>query len=223
MMKLLVLYAVLIAITAISAGAASFLGPTGLVVMPTAESLDQWQIQVFANHVGRDDCEANPIGGNMGLGHGIEVGITQSSETGINSDNELILNAKWTALQETGETPAVAVGGINLMPNDDFRGTYITRPGESEPNLYLVLSKKLSADERPVAVHAGYIGGSIRAAMLGISAQASPGLDLMADWVDGFTELSFGARYRATDDLGIDVSLIDGDLAIGTAYAFTLK
>ncbi len=217
--------AVLVALLVVPAIAAAptFFGPTGLIVMPTAESLAPGQVQIFANHISRDDAKDTAYGGNVGLGHGLEIGATASNETGPNVDTEYILNAKWTAIAETDAMPAIAIGGINLLANDDFRGTFITKPGKSEADPYIVLSKKLPGSKYAVSGHAGYIGGSIAGIMLGGGARVTPNLDVMADWIDNFTGFSFGARYQPTNDLGLSASIIDGDFAAGISYSFGLK
>lgn len=226
MTKRLLLCAVLLTSVAASAGAGtSFFGPSGLLVMPTADTLDRGQIQLFANYINLDDYEEIPVGINAGLGFGIEVGASSVSETGMFAGTSTLVNVKWTALPETAIRPAVAVGAINAGRNEDFTGTIIRSKEKGKVAPYFVATKKLAVPGCGVAItgSAGYIGGNLSGPMLGVDAKVMPKLDLMADWIGSYSNLSIGARYQATDSLGVHASSINGDFAIGTAYTFTLK
>jgi hypothetical protein len=225
--RLLFLFcAVLLASMVLPAGAAtSFFGPSGLLVMPTAETLGQGQLQVFANYIDRGTYQETPIGVSMGLSHGIEVGVSSVNETGLNAGSKAIFNVKWIALPETDTMPAVAVGAINATDNTKFNGTVELTADKGMIAPYFVASKKLALSGCKLALtgHAGYIGGNFSGAMLGVGAKVTPKLDVMADWIGNYSNLSFGARYQATDSLGVNASLINGDLSVGTAYIFMLK
>lgn len=211
---------------AASVGAStSFFGPAGLLVMPTAETLGQGQCQLFANYIDRGSYQETPAGINLGLGHGIEAGVASVNETGLFAGAKTIVNLKWMALAETETRPALAVGAINAAGNQNFTGTLVITHEAGKIAPYFVASKKLAIPGCKMAVtgSAGYIGGNFNGIMLGADAKVTPKLNVMADWVNNYTNLSLGARYQATDSISVGANLINGDFAVGTTYALSLK
>lgn len=205
--------------TAVSATAgSSFFGPSGLISIPTTETLGMGEFHAFANYTFRDGYDEAPVGVNVGLGFGLEVGATRIHETGSNSGNEVILNAKYVAFKGNLVMPQIAVGAINLANNKDFLGTFISVE-EGEINPYVVASKSVALPGgASVSLSAGYIAGSLDRGMYGASLSLSPKLTLMADYVDNWSKLSFGARYQTDSGLGLQASLIDGNFAGGISY-----
>ena len=221
----LIAYALMICVVVPASAGTSFFGPSGLPVMPTTETLGQGQFQLFANYIDRGEYSESPVGLNVGLGFGMEVGVASIHETGDFGGTTAIVNAKWTVLRETLVRPAVAVGAINATGNDEFTGTLIITKEAGKAAPYFVLSKKLALPGTDLAISgsAGYVGGNLNGLMLGASANLSSKLEVMADYIDNYSELSLGARYQATDALSVNVNMIDGDLALGASYGFGLK
>ena len=190
----------------------SLYGPTGLIVMPTADSLGFGQANGFVNYVDWDDGETTAAGANVGVGLGVELGISYLDY----DDSATIVNAKWNLKREGLLTPGIAIGAINLTETDDF-------PHDINP--YIVLSKRLSVPASSIAFsgHAGYIGGDIEEFMIGASADLTPKIQIAADYIGDFTELSVGVRYAVTDDLKLGVSSVDGNMMLSASYRFGLK
>lgn len=203
---------------AYGAGGCSFFGPTGLIGMPTTDSLDTGQFRVFANYLTRDDYDETPYGVNVGLGYGIEIGATQIHETDVD-DNINIVNVKWTAYKGGLVMPAVAVGAINALDNEDFLGTIITPSPVGEIMPFVVAGKSLTIpDLGSLSVHAGYIAGTLDRPMFGAQLGLSSNLEIIAEYIPDFTELSFGARYTTASGLGIQAASLDGDFTGGIFY-----
>lgn len=205
------------AAASVSAGA-SFFGPTGLITMPTTDTLGMGEAQVFANFVTRDGSDLLPYGANVGLGAGIELGITEVHETGASGGNEAIINAKWKAFQGNLVMPSVAIGAINIANNNDFLGSFTDTSG-GEVNPYIVVGKTLGlTGGRGVSLNVGYIGGSIMSTMYGGRVSLSPKVELMADYVPNWSQLSVGARYKTDSGLGLQLASIDGNFAAGITF-----
>ena len=212
----------LLAAVAVSAtfASTSFFGPTGLIVMPTAEILGQGQVQLYANYLERDDYHETPYGVNLGLGQGMELGISTIDETGDNDGTKTIVNAKYALSSNNMTGGSMAVGAINAADHSGFRGTIITADdGEVCP--YIVMSKKTAFGpvSLPLTLHVGYIGGMIDGTMLGASADLTPNVTLMADWVDNFSDLSYGISFNASNGLSIKAAAVDGDFTAGLTFS----
>ncbi len=185
----------------------SLYGPTGLVVMPTADSLGFGQANGFVNYLDFDGDDSTVFGANAGVGMGIELGIASLH----NGGSETIVNAKWNLKRETLLTPGIAIGVIDITES---------LKGDMEP--YVVLSKRLSVPASSVAVsgHLGYVAGDWDEVMIGASVDLTSKLQLMADYIDDF---SIGARYAVTDDFKVGVSSVDGNMMLSASYRFGLK
>lgn len=202
---------------------ASFFGPTGLIGMPTADSLGMGQFRVFANYLTKNAYDEAPYGVNVGLGYGLEVGATQIHETGTNGGNTNIINVKYTAFKGNLVMPAVAVGAINVAENKDFLGSFINAgtTGKIEP--FAVASKSFKVPGvADFSLHAGYIGGNLDRAMYGASMSISPKIELIADFIPNFSKFSIGARYNLPSGFGVQAASIDGDFNAGIAYTRAL-
>lgn len=205
------------AAASVSAGA-SFFGPSGLITMPTAETLGTLRFQAFANYVTRDGSDESCYGLNVGIIRGIELGVTQVHETGASGGNEAIVNAKWTAFAGNLVMPSVVVGAINIANNTNFLGSFIDSP-VGKVNPYIVAGKTIGLPGGTgVSLNAGYIAGSVNSAMYGARVSLSPKIELMADYISDFSQLSFGARYRSDSGLGLQLASIDGNFSAGITF-----
>ena len=187
----------------------SMLGPTGLIFMPTADSLEQGQVEGFVNYIDLDEDEVTAFGANAGVGMGVELGISSRHGGG----SATIFNAKWNFMKETTMSPGIAVGAINLAGDDDF---------SDDITPYVVLSKRLSLPESNLALtgHVGYLSGDYDELMIGASVDLTPKVQIVADYVDKF---AVGVRFAVTDDLKLGVATRDGDMMFSASYKFGFK
>lgn len=214
----------LLAIGAVASATAgsSFFGPSGLIAVPTADTLSMGEFEAFANYSFRDGYDEAPVGANVGLGFGLEVGATRIHETGANGGDEVILNAKYVAFKGNLIMPKIAVGAINIGNNKDFLGTFISAE-EGEINPYVVATKSVDLPGGgSVSLSAGYIAGSLDRGMYGARVSLSPKVDLMADYVGNWSKLSFGVRYHGDSGLGVQAGYIDGHFSGGIAFTKAL-
>lgn len=215
MTKLYCVLALCALLAASATAGTSFFGPSGLITMPTPDTLSLGEVQAFANYITRDDSNEAPVGVNVGLGFGIEVGATRVHETGAMGGDEVIINAKYVAFGGNMLLPKVAVGAINAAGNKDFLGSFIDT-SEGEINPYIVAGKSINLPGGgSLSLSAGYIAGSLNKGMYGGSVSLTPNVQLMADYVPSWSALSIGARYHSNSGLGIQAAFIDGEFATG--------
>ncbi|MBP6963134.1 MAG: hypothetical protein KBC96_01890 [Armatimonadetes bacterium] len=194
-----------------AAAAPSLLGYSGLVTIPTTDSLEKGQYSAAMFVV---DLESGPDSNvyalNLGVSDGTEVGFARIRPDG--GVGETILNAKHAFRAETQAHPAVATGIIDLT-------------GEIDTTAYVVMSKAISwknttkhGEITAPRVHIGAGGGMIDGIFGGLSAVLGERLVLMAEYDS--TDFNFGARLLITDELKVHGAILDGDdLALGVSFA----
>lgn len=206
----------------VSAGA-SFFGPSGYISMPTTDALSMGQVQAFANYISTDDANQAPVGVNVGLGMGFELGVTQIHQSGSPDSNNAIINAKYVVSGGNLVMPQIAVGATNIANNDNFLGSLIKHSITGETNPYVVMGKSLTLPGGAgVSVNAGYMAGNVNKGMFGASLSLSPKIEFMADYIGDVSKLSVGLRYQTNSGLGIQAASIDGEIAAGVMYTRAL-
>ncbi|MCC2671656.1 MAG: hypothetical protein K0Q72_4127 [Armatimonadetes bacterium] len=126
-----------------SSAVANFFGSTGLLTIPSAYTVGDRGIGAHAYFA--EDFES--YGARVGLGSRLEVGATfLNADSG---NDGVLLNAKFTVLQETLPLPGVAIGIVDAFDELDL-----------DPSFYVVASKDLSRiiplNLFPIRAHAGW-------------------------------------------------------------------
>lgn len=217
-----------------AAGAApTVYGPTGLINMPTAQSLSLYQSNVFVNYMksekGDLTTKQTNYGVNVGLGNGLEVGATAihqnhewpyENKTVSDSNTKAMLNAKWNFLTESVEKPGAAIGIMNVTGEKDI-ANLMGDEAKSKAAPYIVFSKSMVMPETDYAVsgHIGYIAGSLDNVMVGASAVVNPKLTIMADYINDMSDFSIGARYVPSENIRVDAASVDGQMMVGISYS----
>lgn len=180
----------------------SLVGPTGLLLIPTAEVLDTARWNVGGSLVTGDGGDVTALYANAGLFKGLEIGASRLKAEG--GDAETFVNAKLRIPEPVPAKVSLAVGVIDVTDQVD-----------STP--YLVLSHMIGgglilqqgAFSAP-QVHVGLGGGQLDGLFAGLSAKVKDKLDVMAEY-DGSNinlgaKLPLGAKVEVTaaalDDLG---------------------
>lgn len=199
----------LFALTSFVSALPSFRGYTGLMIIPTADALNdgQWNVGLSSEDVGDD---LNNIYANYGLSDGLEVGINAQEPVDA-SDRDTVFNGKYRFLTETDERPAVAAGIIDLT-------------SEEETTVYIVASKSINTPlgtyEGEIInprVHIGFGGGEFDSIFLGISTYIGNRVQVMGEWDSEFWHA--GANWRITRGLTLQA----GFLEIGKGTNFGLN
>src|SRR6187455_1100088 len=101
----------------------NFFGPTGLLVIPTADTLapQSWNVHLHLTE------NVVTYGANYGLAKQLELGVTGFDPE--HSDTKALINAKYALLMETGKAPGIAIGVVDLIDELDL-----------DPAIYLVAS-----------------------------------------------------------------------------------
>jgi len=191
----------LFALTLPAAAAPSLQGPTGLLVTPTAETLNasEYNAAFFTFEMGEGN-DARVLAANLGLSRGAEVGFAN-----IRPDygsSETILNAKWRFQAEQGGKPALAVGVIDLGDEIDMTAYLVAS---------MPLSKVLEVSKKGVStprLHVGIGGGMLDGLFAGVSVVVAERWTLMAEY--DTEDLNLGARYALQDGIRLHAGWIDG-------------
>jgi hypothetical protein len=195
-----------------ASAAPSFFGPTGLLVIPTADTLAQqsWNLHLHLT----EDLTA--YGGNFGIAKGFEVGVSGvDPEAG---STEAIFNAKYTALMETATGPGVAIGAIDIADALDL-----------DPAVYIVVSKSLSslmgggASKYNLRGHIGYGWNGIfnDDIIWGLDLQLTEQVQAIVEGIGG--DITFGARFGLGQGFRAELASYDGDFGGGISYAMALR
>lgn len=210
----LTLMCLLVAVSVIAgtAGAApSFFGPTGLVTIPTADSLNKGEYNLAAFVVGADEGgDFTTVAGNLGIVKNLEAGITYIKPE--DTSGKVWLNAKYTFMPETTKNPAVAGGVIDLTD-------------ETDTTAYFVLSKAFGhrvdtslGEITSPRFHLGVGGGQFDGLFAGVSAGLGERFTIMAEYDS--EDINLGARFAATPEVRIHLGTFDGlgDVGLGVSY-----
>lgn len=185
----------------------SWFGETGLIVIPTAQTVHPQRIEAHFHRVEFDAGCDNVWGANIGLTSNIEAGVTRLDAVG-----ETVFQAKlnldigdWLTLRGM---PQIAIGARDI-------GDEVDRA------LYVVLSSALTIKEEEEAVlsaHLGFGDTTLRGSPLdGIfgGVDFTP-FDFLRVQVEHDGEnLNAAARYWWSDWLCTDVGSLDGDFGWG--------
>jgi len=185
----------------------SLVGPTGLVTVPTADTLGilQWNVG-GANVWAGSGPDESVVYANIGLLPRLEIGFSRIEPE--DGDAETLLNAKLRILGLPGKV-TLAVGAVDLTDQID-------------QSAYVVLTHDLGAGiispkgqfTKP-QVHVGVGGGQFDGLFGGVSLTVSGKADVMAEY-DG-EDVNVGVRWPIIPKVSLTAAVLDGfdDLALG--------
>lgn len=195
-----------------ASAAPSFFGPTGLLVIPTADTLAQqsWNLHLHLT----EDLTA--YGANFGLAQQLEIGVS-----GVDPEfggTEAIFNAKYAALMETATGPGVAIGVVDIADALDI-----------DPGIYVVASKSLSsllgnrAGRYNLRGHLGYGWNGVfnDDIFWGLDLQLTEQVQAILEGIGG--DITFGARFGLGQGIRAELASYDGDFGGGISYAMALR
>jgi len=208
-------FLVAVALVALLAGGASawadpsLVGPTGLLRIPTADTLGMLQWNAGATQVwAGSGPDESYVYANIGLLPKLEIGATRLEFE--DSEAETILNAKYRFLGLPGQI-TLAAGIIDITDQID-------------QSAYAVVSHELGAGlvspqgqfTMPV-LHVGIGSGSFDGLFGGLSVTVGGKADVMAEY-DG-QEFNFGARFPLIPKVSVTAATLDGldDFSLGVS------
>jgi hypothetical protein len=197
----------LIAVAGVASADPSLIGPTGLVTVPTADTLGLLQWNVGASNAWTDSGpDESVIYANLGLLPRLEVGFARLEPE--DADAETVLNAKFRVISLPGKV-SLAVGAIDLTDQIDR-------------SVYAVVSHDLGAGivspkgqfTRP-QLHVGVGGGQFDGIFGGVSVTVGGKADVMAEY-DG-EDMNVGVRWPIIPKVLVTAAALDSfsDLALG--------
>ncbi|NDC82129.1 hypothetical protein EB093_00485 [bacterium] len=174
----------------------TFYGPSGLITMPTAESLEYQQFNVAYDFRGASTTQQGFFKFNMGMFKNVELGVIG----GAVPTEGVFINVKYFLLSDASRYPlSFAVGLQNAA-------------SQSDTSVYLVMSKKFQGG---LNVHGGFnatfsteLDPSV---MAGIEYLVNDHMSFLAD-VSGKRRqytLNGGLRFAIYPDLSLRVSILD--------------
>ena len=208
-------FLVVLALVSLIAGGASawadtsLVGPTGLLRIPTADTLGMLQWNAGATQVwAGSGPDESYVYANIGLLPKLEIGATRLEFE--DSEAETILNAKYRFLGLPGQI-TLAAGIIDITDQID-------------QSAYAVVSHELGAGlvspqgqfTMPV-LHVGIGSGSFDGLFGGLSVTVGGKADVMAEY-DG-QEFNFGARFPLIPKVSVTAATLDGldDFSLGVS------
>jgi len=185
----------------------SFRGYTGLLLVPTARSLDRgmWDAGLFVESV--SEGTINDYVANYGVSNGLEVGLDvfrrddKFEGFGPTDGSKVLINGKYEFLRETAAHPAIAAGIIDLA--DQVESTVYVVASQS-------LSKKLGCFAgEPIAptIHVGFGGGILDGVFAGLSTYLGNRIEVMVEWDSRIFDV--GGRFRLTPGLTVHAGFFD--------------
>jgi Exopolysaccharide biosynthesis protein YbjH len=204
MRKLFVLLPVLAMSLATPALAApNFFGSTGLFFVPTSDVAAERSYGVHVHGI----KDLTLYGANFGLAKSLEAGVTAFDPR--HGSTKLFGNAKFQLARETGKSPGIAVGVVDIGDTVDIAG-------------YGIISKgfgRLEAGGHGFSLrgHVGYGTGLYRENVIGgVDLGFSDKLVLIGEF-DGH-DVNGGGRLSLGRGVRVDLGILRGDFGAGLAY-----
>jgi hypothetical protein len=185
--KVALTWAVLLLLPA--TGPQAFAYPTSLLIMPTADVLEDGWLRLEAE----SDGDPTPFSGSTEQLLCTQFGLTRRLEAGLDlvglgAEPRCELNAKWQVVPESGGCPAAAVGLLGMT-----RSSAVSE-------WYAVLSKSAGS----LRLHGGLLADDAAHGMVGVEHWPRERTGLMAEWITGpHGYLSAGADQDLGGGFGV--------------------
>lgn len=195
-----------------AAAAPSLLGPTGLMLIPSADTLGmtRWNVSI-AGTWADGEPNATIISANVGLLPGLEAGFARAEPE--DAEAETLLNAKVRVLQPPVGRITVSAGMIDITDQVDR-------------SAYVVLSHTLGAGVLtrvgPVTlpqIHVGVGGGRLDGLFAGVTTTVGSRIGLMAEYDS--EDINLGARIALAANLEGTVAILDGMESVAAQLSFS--
>lgn len=194
----------------------SFRGYTGLVIIPTADTLNRGEFNVGVMTEDVSDFDANDIFFNYGIIDNLEFGF--NSFLPIDEDDRgTLINAKYSFMRETDTLPGVAVGIVDLTDDE-------------ETTVYAVASKSIGrclnvfdGEITNLRAHVGIGGGRLSGPFIGFSAFVGNRAMFSFEWDS--EDVNIGFRFTPIRQIRLHAALFDlggdkNDIGVGASYNF---
>ena len=202
--------ALLGAALSVAQGAPSFRGYTGLVVIPTADTLNSGEYNFGLMTEDTGEFDANDLFANYGAANGLEIGLNSNQA----SPRETLISAKYLLMRETEERAGVAFGIFDLTD-------------ERQSTAYVIVSKSLvrglNLFDSEITNLRGHIrlgGGTLDGLFGGVSGFVGNRMMFSVEWDSRDTNLGF--RFTPFRTVRLHAALFDlggsSDLGLGISF-----
>jgi hypothetical protein len=206
--SVVVVLLVLAALAPLSA-APSFRGYTGLVNIPTADTLSLGEFNAAAFTV-NTEARYTVLAGNFGVLPGLEAGLANFDVE--HASSKTALNLKYCFRGESMTFPQIAIGIADAAD-------------EIDQTPYLVVSKSLTPFAAREIVnfkaHAGIGGGLLSGLFVGASAEVAKKTTLMLE--HDTDDLNLGVNYSFSPELTLHAGALNGLSDLGMGISFSKK
>jgi hypothetical protein len=190
--------------------APSFQGYSGLINIPTADSLDAGEYNV-AGFVVQGDNNDKAIGtANVGLLAGLEMGVSYEKAEGARG--ETLINGKFNFMSEGMVRPEIAVGVADINDRLDMSPYFVMSKSLTGP--LNVLHKEIINPRLHLGVGSGRFDGVFGGVSVGIGKIAS----LMVE--QDSNQMNAGLRFNVSPELQVHLGAFDDfkDFGFGLSY-----
>ena len=200
------------AVGGVADAAPSLLGPTGLVLIPSADTLGMTEFDIGVSGIrANEGANQTIIYANAGILPGLEVGL--SNDKLEHQDSEMLVNAKLRLFRPPLGRIALSAGMIDITDQIDRTS-------------YIVLSHAVGAGivtrVGPMTlpqIHIGIGNGRLDGVFGGVSTVVGRRVEVMAEY-DG-SRVNVGARVPLALRFSATVAALDGfeDFAAGVSFS----
>lgn len=197
---------ILLAVASAAYAAPSLIGPTGMLVVPTAEVLGMTQWNVGATAVRADDASDETVYyANLGLMPRLELGIARDKFEG--GEAETLLNGKMNVLGPLPGQVTLAFGMVDITDQID-RTTYVVATHDLGAGV-LTPRGRFTRPQVHLGVGSGRFDGLFGAFSVTVSGRTNAMIEYDGD------DLNLGVCWPVLDSVGLTLASLDGfdDLA----------
>lgn len=193
----------------------SFRGYSGLLKIPTTDTLGRGQYNLGLNTTEAEDLDDPSYLANFGIGDDFEAGVWWFHPE--HGENDTLINLKYRFEPGGNGRPSFAVGITDVMDEVDT-GIYAVGTWEFGD----LIARVEDQEVKRIRLHAGLGGGAIDDFFFGAEARFGRHFIVMADHMND--EFSIGARARLWRNFTAQAGVLDmDDLALGITYTYPLS
>jgi hypothetical protein len=193
----------------------SFRGYSGLLKIPTTDTLERGQYNFGLNTTEAEDLDDPSYLANFGIADDFEAGIWWFHPE--HGDNDTVINLKYRFEPGGDGRPSFAVGITDVMDEVDT-GIYAVGTWEFGD----LVARVEDQEVKRIRLHAGLGGGAIDDFFFGAEARFGPHFIVMAEHMND--EFSIGARARLWRNFTAQAGLLDmDDLALAITYTHPMS
>jgi hypothetical protein len=198
-------------VSAWAAPTPSFLGPTGLFLVPTADVVGMGEVSagIALDRSGEDDVSWISV--NAGVLPQLEIGATRQKFEGFEADT--LLNVKYRLLKPALIATTLSVGMIDVTDQSE-RSAYAVLTHEVGAGI--VMRRGLFSNPR---LHVGVGGGELNGVFAGGEITFDGKVNLIAEYDSH--DMNFGARVPLAKGFEATVAALENFNDLGVGVAFT--